>query len=122
MKNVYIGKKSVTGKGLAICKVIDSDIATGNALVYNRETDHFEIITLSEKHTLYSNIKKLAEDTESEFVENEKEALKRIKIEELEKELTKVCCNYENDCSKCPKQNECAEYCKLAQIYESVNR
>lgn len=79
MKNVYIGKKSVTGKGLAICKVIDSDIATGNTLVYNRETDRFEIITLSEKHTLYNNIKKLAEDTESEFVEKEKAAFKRIK-------------------------------------------
>ena len=38
MKNVYIGKKSITGKGLAICRVIDSDIATGDTIVYNRET------------------------------------------------------------------------------------
>lgn len=44
------------------------------------------------------------------------------RIVELEKELTKVCGNYENDCSKCPKQKECEEYCKLAQIYEIVNR
>lgn len=29
MVNVFIGKKSITGKGLAICKVIDCDIATG---------------------------------------------------------------------------------------------
>lgn len=44
------------------------------------------------------------------------------RIEELENELTKVCGTYENDCSKCPKQKECEEYCKLAQIYEIVNR
>ena len=75
MKNVYIGKTSVTGKGLAICKVIDSDIATGNAMVYNRETDSIETITLAEKHTLQINIKKLAEDTESEYEEKVKRAL-----------------------------------------------
>lgn len=44
------------------------------------------------------------------------------RIKELEKELEKVCGKYENDCSKCPKQAECEEYCKLAQIYEIVNR
>ena len=66
MKNVYIGKTSITGKGLAICKVIDSDIATGSATVYNRETDSIETITLAEKYTLQINIKKLAEDTEKE--------------------------------------------------------
>ena len=77
MKNVYIGKTSITGKGLAICKVIDSDIATGNSIVYNRETDSIETITLAEKHTLYTNIKKLAEDTENEYTEKEKVALER---------------------------------------------
>lgn len=35
------------------------------------------------------------------------------RIKELENELTKVCGTYENDCSKCPKQKECEEYCKL---------
>lgn len=75
MKNVYIGKASITGKGLAICKVIDSDIATGNAIIYNRETDSIETITLAEKHTLWQNIKKLAEDTENEYTEKEKAAL-----------------------------------------------
>lgn len=44
------------------------------------------------------------------------------RIEELQKELTEVCGNYENDCFKCPKLAECKEYCKLAQIYEIVNR
>ena len=80
MKNVYIGKTSITGKGLAICKVIDSDIATGNAIVYNRETDSIETITLAEKHTLYTNIKKLAEDTENEYTEKEKVALERYTV------------------------------------------
>ncbi len=75
MKNVYIGKTSITGKGLAICLVIDSDIATGNAIIYNRETDQIETITLAEKHTLYEGIKKLAEDTESEYEEKVKKAL-----------------------------------------------
>lgn len=75
MKNVYIGKASKSGNGLAICIVINSDIATGNAIVYNRETDTIEMITLAEKHTLWENIKKLAEDTESEYEEKVKRAL-----------------------------------------------
>lgn len=77
MKNAYIGKTSITGKGLAICKVIDSDIATSDAIVYNRETDNIETITLAEKRTLQINIKKLAEDTENEYTEKEKAALAR---------------------------------------------
>lgn len=75
MKNVYIGKTSITGKGIAICMVIDSDIATGNAIIYNRETDQIETITLAEKHTLWENIKRLAEDTEAEYKEKVKRAL-----------------------------------------------
>lgn len=75
MKNVYIGKTSITGNGLAICMVIDSDIATGNAIIYNRETDQIETLTLAEKHTLWHNIKRLAEDTETEYEEKVKMAL-----------------------------------------------
>lgn len=48
----------------------------------------------------------------------ERENDMKEKIEELEKELEKVCGTYENDCSKCPKQAECEEYCKLYRIYE----
>lgn len=44
------------------------------------------------------------------------------RIKELEKELTAVCGTYENDCSKCSKQTECEEYCKLVGIYEIVNK
>ncbi len=75
MKNVYIGKKSITGKGLAICRVIDSDIATGDTIVYNRETGKIEIVKFLEKHTLWENIKKLAEDTENEYEEKFMRAL-----------------------------------------------
>lgn len=74
MKNVYIGKTSKIN-GLAICLVINSDIATGNAIIYNRETDQIETITLAEKHTLWENIRKLAEDTENEYEEKVKRAL-----------------------------------------------
>lgn len=35
------------------------------------------------------------------------------RIEALEKELTKVCGTYENDCSKCPYSKECDEYARL---------
>lgn len=62
-KPIYVGKKSIMGNGLAICKVLDSDITTGNAIVFNRETQKVETLKYSEKHTLYQNIKKLAEDT-----------------------------------------------------------
>lgn len=75
MRNVYIGKTSITGKGIVICMVIDSDIATGNAIIYNRETDTIETIALAEKHTLWENIKRLAEDTEAEYEEKVKRAL-----------------------------------------------
>lgn len=62
-KPVYVGKKSITGNGLEICKVLDTDIATGNATVFNRATQKVETLKYSEKHTLYQNIRKLAEDT-----------------------------------------------------------
>lgn len=75
MKNVYIGKTSINGNGLAICMVIDSDIETGDAIIYNRETDTIETITLAEKHTLWDGVKKLAEDTESEYEDKVKRAL-----------------------------------------------
>lgn len=48
--------------------------------------------------------------------EREKDMKERIKL--LEKELEEVCGTYEKDCSKCPKQAECEEYCKLYRIYE----
>lgn len=61
MKSVYVGKLN---KGaIEICKVIDSDIATGNALVFNRKSKDFEEISIKERVTLHPNIRKLAEDT-----------------------------------------------------------
>ena len=44
------------------------------------------------------------------------------RIKELEKILNAECGKYENDCSKCPRQKECEEYCKLSGIYEIVNK
>ena len=35
------------------------------------------------------------------------------RIKELENILEAVCETYEDDCSKCPRQKECEEYCKL---------
>lgn len=61
MKPVYVGKM-VNGT-LQICKVIDSDIATGDAIVFNRATKKVETLKYAEKHTLYQNVRKLAEDT-----------------------------------------------------------
>ena len=61
MKSVYVGK-NVNGV-TEICKVIDSDIITGNALVFNRKTKDFEEIALKERVILHPNIRKLAEDT-----------------------------------------------------------
>lgn len=61
MKAVYVGKM-VNGV-IQICKVIDSDIATGDAIVFNRVTKKVETLKYAEKHTLLQNIKKLAEDT-----------------------------------------------------------
>lgn len=44
------------------------------------------------------------------------------RIDELEKILESVCGNYENDCSKCPRQKECEEYCKLEGFCEIINK
>lgn len=44
------------------------------------------------------------------------------RIVELEKVLNVECGKYEIDCSKCPRQKECEEYCKLSGIYEIVNK
>lgn len=62
MKLVYVGKKMVNGT-IQICKVLNSDISTGNAVVFNRATKKVETLKYSEKHTLDKNVRKLAEDT-----------------------------------------------------------
>ena len=61
LKAVYVGKM-VNGT-MQICKVLDSDISTGAAVVFNRATKKVETLKYNEKHTLCQNIKKLAEDT-----------------------------------------------------------
>ena len=61
MKSVYVGK-NVNGVN-EICKGIDSDIITGNALVFNRKTKDVEEIASNERVGLDPNIRKLAEDT-----------------------------------------------------------
>lgn len=60
-KSVYVGK--MVNATIQICKVLDSDISTGNAIVFNRATEKVETLKYSEKHTLFENIRKLAEDT-----------------------------------------------------------
>lgn len=44
------------------------------------------------------------------------------RMEELEKKLYEVCGTYEADCSKCPRQKECEEYCWLEGIYETISK
>lgn len=61
MKSVYVGK-NVNGK-TAICKVLDCDIATGDAKVFNRKTRKIEILKFEERISLPLNVRKLAEDT-----------------------------------------------------------
>lgn len=60
-KSVYVGK--MVNGAIQTCKVIDSDISTGAATVFNRATKKVEILKYHEKHTLFQNIRKLAEDT-----------------------------------------------------------
>lgn len=61
MKSVYVGK---CNKGRTeICKVLDCDIATGDAKVYNRSTKKIEVLKYGEKVILPLNVRKLAEET-----------------------------------------------------------
>lgn len=79
MKNVYIGKQSINRPlGIAICRVLDCDISTGTALVYNREIDKIEYVGWEEKLTLSNSVKKLAQDTEHEFEDRIKELTKNL--------------------------------------------
>lgn len=62
---VYIGVKSVRyADGVASCIVIDSDIPTGNALVYNLETERLQIVTPSERQYMLDAVKALVRDRE----------------------------------------------------------
>lgn len=61
LKAVYVGKM-VNGT-MQICKVLDSDISTGSSVVFNRATKKVETLRYHEKHTLWENVRKLAEDT-----------------------------------------------------------
>lgn len=61
LKAVYVGKM-VNGT-VQICKVLDSDISTGSSTVFNRATKKVEVLKYNEKHTLWQNVRKLAEDT-----------------------------------------------------------
>lgn len=94
MKPVYIGKTN-RDNVLEICRVINSDIATGNAIVFNRNTKKFEEVTINEISRLNANLRKLAEDTQ----ENDYIPLKftkidsnwyKVKIEVDSKVLTRV--------------------------------
>lgn len=67
MKPVYVGK--VSKSAVEICKVIDSDISTGNAIVFNRKTRNFEELTYDKIVKLHTNIRKLAEDTQADDFE-----------------------------------------------------
>ena len=53
LKSVYVGKM-VNGT-IQICKVLDSDIATGSSTVFNRATKKVETLKYNEKHTLNQN-------------------------------------------------------------------
>lgn len=44
------------------------------------------------------------------------------RMDELEKELESVCGIYENDCSQCPKREECSEYIRLGILKKEPER
>lgn len=80
MTNVYTGKTSTNGKSIAICKVIDCDIVTGNAIVYNRESGKIEVLLYREKIRLDENVRRLANDTEHEYTKKIKKAFSKFHI------------------------------------------
>lgn len=67
MTNIYIGKPTGKGTEVAICKVLYTDIMTGNAIVFNRSTGKYDTVTYNEKVMLNQNLRKLAEDTEYQY-------------------------------------------------------
>ena len=67
MENIYIGKKIEGSTETAICKVLYSDIRTGNAVVFNRHTMKYDTVKYNERVFLNKNIRQLAENTEYQF-------------------------------------------------------
>lgn len=62
---VYVGKAdSNNSEATNICKVLYTDIRTGAAIVFNRETKKYETVWQTEARHLDKNLKKLAEDTQ----------------------------------------------------------
>lgn len=66
---VYIGVKSARySNGIASCIVLDSQISTGNALVYNLETERLQIVTPPEREYLMDAVKSLVRDREHLYI------------------------------------------------------
>ena len=65
MKHVYVGKPYKTG--YEICRVIDSCIETGAALVYNRNTKAVEVLPWGGKIRISEQEHKWLNDHEEEF-------------------------------------------------------
>lgn len=62
---VYIGVKSARySDGIASCIVLDSQISTGNALVYNLETERLQIVTPPERKYLQDGVKSIVRERE----------------------------------------------------------
>lgn len=62
---VYIGKAdSNNSEAINICKVLYTDIRSGAAIVFNRETKKYETIRCTEARHLDKNLRKLAENTQ----------------------------------------------------------
>lgn len=75
MKNVYIGKPYKNGH--EVCMVIDSNIATGDALVYNRRTKAIEVIPYRMRAYVDANCRRLYQDTEEEHEKDYQRACKK---------------------------------------------
>lgn len=75
MKTTYIGKPYKNGH--EICRVISSDIATGAALVYNRNTRAVEVIPYNIKIRLGAREQDWLNDHETEYEADFRRACKK---------------------------------------------
>ena len=83
MKNVFIGKK--TGHGFEHCLVIDSDIETAAAVVFNLKTRKTETLSLGE----YKRLEKVYQELSQEAIDRDA-GLKKAAIKAINEYQNKV--------------------------------
>ena len=80
MKNVYVGKAGSKLGSYEMCLVIDSDIQTANALVYNIAKNTIEVLPFGCWHRQPEVFQKIADENRNTWEAKYKKQLKKYEL------------------------------------------